>query len=46
MNTYYLDDIEYDASGFLRALADLLEQKPGGWGGVAEDLREIAEQQR
>lgn len=41
---FYLDDNTYaKGSDFLRALARKLEETPGGWGGVADDLRKIAD---
>ena len=40
---FSLNGKEYDASGFLHALAEDLLTTPGGWSGVIMDLQDIAD---
>jgi hypothetical protein len=42
--SYSLNGAEYDGPGFLRALAEDLYTTPGGWGGVIEDLKDLAKE--
>lgn len=40
---FHLNNIAYNAPDFLHALAETLLGIPGGWGGVAEDLKDVAD---